>query len=241
MPDAPPAGPGRRAALLVATTAVFIAGCSGPSPPAGPTTPIETAPQADAALQCMPTALVSLRLPLDEGLALAHDQVPTSPAVVDCVFSLLGDRPLKSPAAFDRAYGRVFAYHEEDGTLALSALPRDRVQLFRLGATDDANVWLLRVDSGFEMDGVRHDVLFSTDRAGGALVDQLLVGAMGMLYRRDYDIGAVDTFAIREDTGRGDEAGPGYRARYRVEADGRYALVSSDVVPASSGNRHGPE
>ncbi|WP_202842937.1 hypothetical protein [Luteimonas saliphila] len=189
----------------------------------------------------MPTALVSLRLPLDEGLALAHDQVPTSPAVVDCVFSLFGDRPLKSPAAFDRAYGRVFAYHEEDGTLALSALPRDRVQLFRLGATDDANVWLLRVDSGFEMDGVRHDVLFSTDRAGGALVDQLLVGAMGMLYRRDYDIDAVDAFAIREDTGRGEEAGPGYRARYRVEADGRYALVSSDVAKASPGNMLGPE
>ncbi|TYT25296.1 hypothetical protein FZO89_02880 [Luteimonas viscosa] len=188
----------------------------------------------------MPAALVSLRLPLEQGLALAHDQVPTSPAVVDCVFALFGDGPLKSPVAFDRGYGRVFAYHEEDGTLALSSLPRDRVQLFRLGATDDADVWLLRVDSGFEFAGTRHDVLFSTGRASGALVDQLLVGARGLLYRRDYDIDAADAFAITEETGLRDEPGPGYRARYRVESDGRFTLVSGQVLATQDGRTRGP-
>lgn len=214
---------------------VLLAACARPSPedaaasdPAAPAGPAASLPT----LRCMPTALVSLRLPIDEGFALEHEGERASAATVDCLLSLFGGDPLKSPVAFDRAYAPVFAFHEEDGTRTLASLPRDAMRLFRLGEAGKAHVWLLRVDTGLEMEGSRYDVVFSTDRDSGALVDQLLVGATGVMYRRDYDLDGADAFAIREDTGREDDAGPGYRARYRVEADGRFALVSGQVLPA---------
>src|SRR5690606_19078325 len=146
---------------------------------------------ASVTLQCLPTALLPLPLPLTEGFAAAHADAATSPALAECMQSLFGSRTLKSPAAFDRAYGRVFAYHEEGGTLAPATLRHRGLRLFRLGETSDARVWLLRIDTGTELEEEAHlDVLFSTARADGALVDQLLVGAMGLLYRRDYDIEA---------------------------------------------------
>jgi len=149
-----------------------------------------------------------------------------------CVLSLFGTRTLKSPAAFDRAYGRVFAYHEEDGTLDLGGLSPTQLQLFRVGSTTAADVWLLRTDIGTMLESAHRDVLFTTGRVDGALVDQLLIGSMGILYRRDYDIETADTFAIGEDTGRGAEIGPGYRARYRIGEDGRYSRISAEVLPA---------
>lgn len=210
-----------------------LCACGAPAPPPAAQPTGEAAnPQDIRVVHCMPTALVSLPLPLDEGFALMHEHPPATPSVVGCVFGLFGAGPLKSPAAFDRAYGRVFAHHEEDGTLVLDSLPRERVQLFRLGSVGDAHTWLLRVDSGFDLDDRHHDVLFSTSRASGALVDQLLVGGRGIYYRRDYDIAAPDRFAIREDTGRGADAGPGYRARYRVGSDGRFTLEAGEVSPS---------
>jgi len=227
----------RRSALhaLAASIALAFANCAEPTPAdADPGAAASPAAANDSVLHCMPTALVSLRLPLGEGLALEHDEVETDARAVDCVLLLFGKGALKSPAAFDRAYGQVFAYHEEDGTLALPSIPRETVQLLRLGEAGDANTWLLRIDSGVELEGSRYDVLFSTGKADGELVDQLLVGAMGVLYRRDYDIDAADAFAIREDTGREASVGPGYRARYRVGADGRFVLVSGQVLPPPS-------
>ncbi len=224
-----------RNALPHALALALLAGCAQPPPPAsdGDAASVPTAPAAPApALRCMPTALVTLKLPLSEGFALAQAGEPANASTVDCVLSLFGHRPLKSPVAFDRAYAPVFAFHEEDGTRTLASLPRDALRLFRVGDVGGASTWLLRVDTGMEMEGSRYDALFTTDRAGGALVDQLLVGAMGVMYRRDYDIDAADAFAIREDTGREDTAGPGYRARYRVMDDGRFALVSGQALPA---------
>jgi|GEM_PF-863597 len=234
MPEVPLAGL-RRPPLhaLAASIALAFAGCAEPSP-ADAAAAASPAAANDPVLHCMPTALVSLRLPLGEGFALEHDEVETDARTVDCVLSLLGNGPLKSPAAFDRAYGQVFAYHEEDGTLALPSIPRETVQLLRLGEVGNANTWLLRIDTGAGLEGSRYDVLLSTGKADGALVDQLLVGAMGMLYRRDYDIDAADAFEIREDTGREASVGPGYRARYRVGPDGRFMLVSGQVLPPSS-------
>lgn len=236
MSEVPPAGLRRPAFhALAASIALAFAGCAEPTP-AGADASLEASPATTAGpvLHCMPAALVSLRLPLSEGFALAHDGAETGERAVDCVLSQFGSGALKSPAAFDRAYGQVFAYHEEDGTLALPSIPRETVQLFRLGEAGDANTWLLRIDTGAGLEGSRYDVLFSTGKADGKLVDQLLVGAMGVLYRRDYDIDAADAFAIREDTGREASVGPGYRARYRVGPDGRFALVAGQVLPPSS-------
>jgi len=231
MSEVPRAGARRRLAArlscLLATG--VLAACSEqaahqppPSPPAAP---------AATVLGCMPGTLASLQLPLREGFALAHGQVRTSEPLARCVLSLFGTRRLKSPLAFDRAYAGVFTFHEEDGTLDLGGLAPAQLQLFRVGATPAAAVWLLRMDVGSELEPAHRDVLFSTSGDGAALVDQLLVGSLGMLYRRDYDIESAHAFAIQEDTGRGPERGPRYRARYRVEDDGRFALVSSRVLP----------
>lgn len=219
-------------ALRCALALLLLAGCGrqadGDAAAPAPAATAATMP----ALRCMPTTLVTLRLPRSEGLALPQEGGPANASTVDCVLSLFGNRPLKSPVAFDRAYAPVFAFHEEDGTRTLASLPREALHLFRLGEVGGASAWLLRVDTGLEMEGSRYDVLFTTDRASGALVDQLLVGAMGVMYRRDYDIDAADAFAIREDTGREDAAGPGYRARYRVTDEGRFVLASGQVLPA---------
>ncbi len=232
LPPAPARHRCLRHAWPLALALASLAGCGQPAFD-GDIAPVPAEPAASVPiLRCMPTALVTLKLPLAEGFALEQAGEPANASTVDCLLSLFGHRPLKSPVAFDRAYARVFAFHEEDGTRALASLPRDALRLFRVGDTGSASTWLLRVDTGMEMEGSRYDVLFTTDRASGALVDQLLVGAMGVMYRRDYDIDAADAFAIREDTGREDTAGPGYRARYRVADDGRFALASGQVLPA---------
>ncbi|MGY1409035.1 hypothetical protein ACW5EG_05605 [Luteimonas sp. A611] len=216
-----------RLACLLATC--LLPACADRAP-ADSATSATTTP-TPSTLSCMPGALVSLQLPLREGFALAHDDPGTGVAVGRCVLSLFGTRTLKSPAAFDRGYGRVFAYHEEDGTLDLRALSPTQLQLFRVGSTTAADVWLLRTDIGTILEPAHRDVLFTTGRVDGALVDHLLVGSMGILYRRDYDIETADAFAIIEDTGRGAEIGPGYRASYRIGDDGRYSLVSGEVIP----------
>ncbi|WP_298575003.1 hypothetical protein [uncultured Luteimonas sp.] len=218
-----------RAACLLA--ACLLAACADPAPRA--TQDAEPA-AATATLSCLPGTLVSLQLPLREGFAFTHAAPRGSDAVARCVLSLFGPRTLKSPLAFDRAYGRVFAYHEEGGTLDLHALEPGQLRLFRIGSSGAADVWLLRADIGTPFEPAHLDVLFSTRRGDGTLVDHLLVGAMGMLYRRDYDIETARAFAIHEETGRGAMAGPGYRARYRVQDDGRFVLVDSDVLPATA-------
>ena len=237
MPDSRSAG-WCRPVLATVLAAAALTACGGPEAPHAATataTAADPAPQPSrpVKLQCMPNALVSLALPLEEGLSAALDAAPAGPALADCVLGLFAGRAFKSPAAFDPAYGRVFAYHEEHGALALRSLPRDGLQVWRLGNTSQANVWLLRVDAGTALEDAHYDIIASTARSDGALVDDLLIGAIGLLYRRDYDLMAADAFSIREDTGRGAETGPGYRARYRTLEDGRFRLVSSEVVPAA--------
>lgn len=220
-----------RAACLLATC--LLAACADPAPRATEDAdPVVATPPPT--LSCLPGALVSLPLPLREGFAFMHAAPRGSDAVARCVLSLFGTRTLKSPLAFDRTYGRVFAYHEEGGTLDLRTLAPGQLRLFRIGSTAAAEVWLLRADIGTPLEPAHLDVLFSSRREDGALVDHLLVGAMGLLYRRDYDIETAQAFAIHEDTGRGAIAGPGYRARYRIEDDGRFVLVDADVLPATA-------
>lgn len=242
MPVVSSAGSRRSTATRLACllTTCLLAACADPAPDDAAT--VAPTPAAPSTLSCMPGTLVTLQLPLPEGFALAHDDPGTSAAARRCVLSLFGTRTLKSPAAFDRAYGKVFAYHEEDGTLDLQALAPAQLQLFRVGATAASEVWLLRMDTGTMLEPAHRDVLFTTARADGTLVDHLLVGSMGLLYRRDYDIESADAFAIAEDTGRGAMLGPGYRARYRVEQDGRFSLVSGEVIaiPGTRGSRAPP-
>jgi len=230
LPTAPDRCRSLHHALTCALALIMLAGCGQP-PPASSGNAASVPPMPALTLRCMPTALVTLKLPVSEGFALAQAGEAANASTADCLLSLFGNRPLKSPVAFDRAYAPVFAFHEEDGTRTLASLSRNALHLFRVGDVGDASMWLLRVDTGMEMEGSRYDIVFTTDRASGALVDQLLVGATGVLYRRDYDLDDAGSFAIREDTGREAEAGPGYRARYRVEPDGRFALVSGQVLP----------
>jgi hypothetical protein len=67
----------------------------------------------------------------------------------------------------------------------------------------------------------------------------LLVGARGLFYRRDYDLEAVDAFSVREESGAVGEPGPGYRARYRIDASGRLRLVAAQVLPAGAASGDG--
>ena len=215
----------------------LLGACDERTAPAHATTPA-SAP-APATLGCLPATLDALPLPLEEGFALALRPSQAGPAPARCVLALFGARTLKSPLAFDRAYARVFSHHEEDGTLDLAGLEPAQLQLYRVGAAGGASVWLLRADIGTEFEPAYRDVLFTTDFEGATLVDHLLVGARGLLYRRDYGIASPRGFTIDEESGRGPEPGPRYRARYRIGDDGRFALVDSDI-PGTAPGQPGP-
>ncbi len=212
--------------------ACLLAACGDRAAPRGEADAQARTTPSTRTLNCLPGTLVSLQLPLGEGFAFAHPDPVTTEPVARCVLSLFGARTLKTPLAFDRAYGEVFAYHEEHGTLDLRGLAPAQLRLFRIGATAAADVWLLRTDIGTELEPAHRDVIFSTRSQDGALVDHLLAGAMGTYYRRDYDIEAAHSFAINEETGRGEDAGPGYLARYRIADDGRFSLATGRVLPA---------
>jgi hypothetical protein len=209
----------------------LLGACDERIAPGNATTPA-TAP-APATLGCLPGTLEALPLPLDEGFALALRPSQTGPAPARCVLALFGPRTLKSPLAFDRGYARVFGHHEEDGTASLAGLEPAQLQLYRIGATGAAAVWLVRADIGTELEPAHRDVLFTTDVDGTTLPDHLLVGAGGLLYRRDYGIASPREFTIDEESGRGPEPGPRYRARYRIGEDGRFGLVASEILPAA--------
>lgn len=226
----------RRATPAACLLAICLLGACGERTAPGAAATRDPAPAA-ATPGCMPGTLDALPLPLEEGYALARRPAQTGPAPARCVLALFGSRTLKSPLAFDRGYARVFGHHEEDGTASLAGIEPAQLQLYRVGATAGAAVWLLRADIGTELEPAHRDVLFSTDLDGAALLDHLLVGAGGLLYRRDYGIASPQAFTIDEESGRGPEPGPRYRARYRIGEDGRFGLVESDVLAAGP---HGP-
>lgn len=222
-----------RPAAVAALCVLALSGCEPPRPAPAPAAPPRAA--LVPALSCMPGARAAIELPLEEGLGYEHPAEPAPATPADCVLALFGERTLNTPAALDPDYAQVQARHGEDAGLRLSRLPREGLQLLRVGATAQADVWLLRIDGGVAIPGQRHDLLFSTGRPDGHLVDQLLVGARGLFYRRDYDLEAVDAFSVREESGAVGEPGPGYRAGYRIDPSGRLRLEAAQVLPVGAG------
>ena len=207
---------GARPAAATCLLACLLAACSGPATDAA--APAQTGEAKPLrSLGCLPTSLVSLELPLREGFAYAHGAPRSDAHVGRCVLSMFGPRTLKSPLAFDRAYRRVFAYHEEDGTTDLRGLAPEGLQLFRIGSTSAADVWLLRADTGTELPSGRPGLL------------EARVAPIGPDWIRTTDIASIDSDGFVTLHGRAD--GAINRGGFKVQPeDVRRVLISHPAV-----------
>jgi hypothetical protein len=113
------------------------------------------------------------------------------------------------------------------------------LQLRRLAGRGAQGVWWLRAESETAMEGARYDILFATDN-DGALVDQIVVGAEGMMYQRDFDLNDPLHFRLREDTGREQNTGPRYRGEFAFDEGGHIKVVTSREEPPAGGDADGP-
>ncbi len=203
---------GRTAVIRLLSSAAAAMLCAGCGSEAG-TPPVS----ATSCLTALPPA--AMPLPMAQGTMQEPAAGTLDEAGRRCTDALF-DGVISAPLAFDPGYAPVQAFHGEDMALDYGALPKQRVRLWRVSATPAGGVWLLRVDTGAEMEGGRYDILFTADVAGRPL-DRLLVGADGVMYRRDYDLTGPAAFALREDTGREETSGPSYAAAFAIDAQGR--------------------
>lgn len=213
-----PACPRPGWAILV-LSALALAACERPAPPAA-ATPADCLDQAAADPPALPWTSLHAR-----ELAAA----PLDATARSCVSDVLGATPFALPQAYDAAHASVQAFHGEDAGLRLGAPAFERGQLVRLDAADARGIWLLRIETGREIEGGRYDLLFTTG-ADGRLRDTLLIGADGVHYRRDANLLRADRFAVVEQTGREETPGPTYAAAFTIGADGRIALDPSGTA-----------
>lgn len=201
---------------IVVLSALALAACERPAPPAA-ATPADCLNQAAADPPVLPWSALHAR----ELAAAALDAAGRG-----CVAAVLGTTPFATPQAYDEAHAPVQSFHGEDAGLRLGAPAFERGQLIRLDAAAGRGIWLLRIDSGGETGRARYDLLFTTG-ADGRLRDTLLIGADGARYRRDANLLRADRFAVIEQTGREDAPGPAYAAAFTIGGDGRIALDPS--------------
>lgn len=212
---------------------LLLAACQPASPP-------PAAPPATTTACFLGLPAGELKTPASN----VYAQELTAPALDEaaqrCIAGLLGEQAFAPPLRFDPAYAAVQQAHGEDAGLYWSSTPRRQVQLLRIARSANASTWLLRIDTGLEMEGARYDLLLSVD-AQGRLLDQLLAGADGVLYRRSFSLPSANEFSLEEQGGREEQPGPSYHARFRIDDRGRIVLVAGAQAavaatdPASSG------
>lgn len=205
-----------RVALLLPL--LLLAACQPATPPPAPPAP---AP-ATACFLGLPSG--ELKTPVSDVNAQELSAPALDEAAQRCIGALLGEQPFATPLRFDAAYATVQQAHGEDASLYWSSTPRRQVQLLRISRSATASAWLLRIDTGLEMEGARYDLLLTVD-AQGRLLDQLLAGADGVLYRRSLSLPSSSEFRLDEQGGREEQPGPRYHARFRVDDSGRIGLV----------------
>ena len=201
---------------------LLLAACQPATPPPAATAPASPPAPASTCFLSLPSA--ELKTPASD----VHAQEFAAPALDEaaqrCIAAVLGEQAFATPLRFDPAYAAVQQAHGEDASLYWSSTPRRQVQLLRLGRSATASSWLLRIDTGLELEGARYDLLLTVD-AQGRLRDQLLAGADGVLYRRSLSLAGSGEFSLDEQGGREEQAGPAYHARFRIDDSGRIALM----------------
>lgn len=209
---------------------LLLAACQPASPPPAATAPAAPPATATACFLGLPAG--ELKTPASNVYAQELSAPALDEAAQRCIAGLLGEQAFASPLRFDPAYAPVQQAHGEDAGLYWSSTPRRQVQLLRIGGSANASTWLLRIDTGLEMEGARYDLLLSVD-AQGRLLDQLLAGADGVLYRRSFSLPGANEFSLEEQGGREEQPGPDYHARFRIDDSGRIVLVAGAQTAAS--------
>lgn len=206
--------------LPIVFTALILGACERPAPPAAAA---PGACLAQAAGPAPPLPWISLH-------ARELAGAPLDSAGRSCVEAALGSTAFATPQAYDDAYAPLQAFHGEDAALRLDALKKtERGILVGLDSSGERGIWLLRIETGLEMEGGRYDVLFTTG-ADGRVRDTLLIGADGLQYRRDANLLHADRFAVLEQTGREDTRGPAYAAAFAIDRAGRIGLDASGTA-----------
>lgn len=169
-----------------------------------------------------------LSLPLASSSSIDYSAHVVSNEAHDCLVGVLGKDVLKTPNTFDVKYRSILSFHKEDTTLIYSTIPHTNTYLFRIDSTERYSFFLLHEETGAEMEGDHYDILLTVNPSG-KLIDNVIVGAFGIQYQREFSITGPSQFEINETTGRDDTAGPWYKGVYRVEQDGKFALTGSET------------
>ncbi len=220
-----------RAGRFTPMALVLILGIAGCGPRSAPTDGERADTVDNGGGHCLGAQIVALATtPLASGTVVDLSDAPLDASGRACVESLFEGQTLKTPLAFDSNYRDAFAFHQEGGQLKLASLLPEKMQLRRLAGRGAQGVWWLRAESETAMEGARYDILFAT-ADDGALVDQIVVGAEGMMYQRDFDLNDPMHFRLREDTGREQNTGPRYRGEFAFDEGGHIKVVTSREEP----------
>ena len=210
-------------AVSVLPLLLLLSACNFSAPPPSPpaAAPVANTPNCVANL---PVAT------LNAPLAQVYAQELTAPALDEaaqrCIGTLLGEQAFASPQQHDPAYATAQQAQGEETRIGWNSTPKKQVQWLRIAQGAAASTWLLRIDTGLAPPGARYDLLLTSD-AQGHLRDQMLVGASSSLYRRDMDLRSSNQFSLNQRSASEDQAGPNYRAAFRIDDSGRIALDSS--------------
>lgn len=212
--------------LFALSLTLALSACQPAAPTATPSATSEARGNCLLTLPAAPLTAPSASLYTQDFAAASLDDTG-----LRCIGSIWGDTRFASPAIYDAGYARVQAVHGEDTDLHWSGIGHERVQLLRIAQGAAATTWLLRIDSGRALEGSRYDLIFTSD-ARGMLRDHMLVGVEGVRYRRDVDLRSPTQFTVLEHTGREQQAGPDYRAAFRIDDGGRISHDPRGTVTA---------
>lgn len=181
----------------------------------------------------------SLPLPAMVSLNIDYRLYSVSNETHDCLGTVLGKDALKTPRTLDIKYKTVLSFHGEDTTLVYASIPHDSTFLFKLDSTERYTFFLLHEETGREMEGDHYDILFTVTPAG-KLIDNVIAGALGINYQREFSIAGPAQFEITETSGHEDISGPWYKGVFRVEKDGKFALTGSETGTGEEDGEFGP-
>lgn len=172
-------------------------------------------------------------LPYSSG-RINYDTQSADNEVRNCVLRMFEEQILHTPLTFDEGYRPCLNYHREDSDLIYADIPHDKTFVVHLDSTERYDVYLLHEETGRVMEGEYYDILFTTDKHG-KLINQLIVGAMGIMYSRNFSVLPSMRFTITETTGREDTRGPRYKGEFSIDKTGKFVLVRSTTEQTTEG------
>ena len=156
---------------------------------------------------------------------------PLPKAKVECLKTLFGSAPLKTPGNHDVIFRKSQFHRNKEGmTLKFSAISTERkqsrslLQLHELKSTEFKTYVLQQ--TGSDEDEFYYDIIFTLDNSGN-LIDNMIVGETAKEYTREFAFETNDTFAVKEGPSLEDPENPsGYYGRFHITTSGTFEIAS---------------